>query len=83
MSKNSEKDWNPTERYGRKKSGAKVATNEPMPLEHSEPIEEVRAMSRCGHYTDSACADNTEQSPNWQSIGDLARKLAEKSDGDA
>ena len=56
----------------------------PFPtLEHSEPIEEVRAMSRCGHYTDSACADNTEQSPNWQSIGDLARKLAEKSDGDA
>jgi hypothetical protein len=30
-----------------------------------------------------SCADNTEQSPNWQSIGDLARKLAEKSDGDA
>lgn len=44
-------------------------------LEHSEPVQEVRHMSRCGHYRDSARENNTEQSENWQSIGELAARL--------
>lgn len=34
-------------------------------------------MADYGQYTDSARADNPEQSGNWKSIGELARRLVE------
>lgn len=39
-------------------------------------------MADCGHYTDSAQTGNSEHSENWKSIGELARRLAEKAGGE-
>ena len=44
---------------------------------HSGPFTEAHTMADYGQYTDSARADNPEQSGNWKSIGDLARKIVE------
>ena len=38
-------------------------------------------MPDARHYPDSAPADNREHSDNWQSLGDVARRLAEKAGG--
>lgn len=48
---------------------------------HSEPFTEAQTMADYGQYTDSARADNPEQSSNWKSIGELAKRLAEKQAG--
>ncbi len=41
-------------------------------------------MSRWDYYTESACADNPEHPENtWKSLGELARRLAEKAGGAA
>ena len=58
-------------------AGDNGATNATAALEHSEPRSEVRHMSHHGHYGDSHPQDKTEQSNNWQSIGELARRLVE------
>lgn len=58
-------------------NGPRGATNTFPALEHSEPDKEVRHMSHYGQYNDSARAVNPEQSDNWKSIGDLARKIVE------
>lgn len=44
---------------------------------HSGPFTEAHTMADYGQYTDSARADNPEQSGNWKSIGELARRLVE------
>ena len=44
---------------------------------------EVRAMADASHYTPQGAILNPEHSENWQSIGQLARLLAEKAGGDA
>lgn len=62
---------------GINEAGRNGAGNTIPALEHSEPDMEVRHMSHYGHYGDSAPADNTEQSSNWKSIGELARRLVE------
>ena len=42
---------------------------------HSEPFTEAQTMADGSQYTDSAQADNPEQSDNWKSIGELARRI--------
>ena len=49
-----------------------------------EPLTETStsggaSMADNGQYTDSASGNNPEQNGTWQSIGQLARALAEKS----
>ena len=62
---------------GINEAGRNGAGNTIPALEHSEPSQEVRHMSHYGHYGDSSPEDKTEQSSNWKSIGELARRLVE------
>lgn len=59
-------------------AGDNGATNTEAALEHSEPVSEVRTMSRCGHYRDSTRENNVEHSENWKSIGAIAAFIAGK-----
>lgn len=65
----------------RNEARPKGAGNADEPLKQSEPDKEVTHMPFHRHYTDSAHAGNPEQNETWQSIGDLARAMAEKSGG--
>lgn len=62
---------------GINEAGRNGAGNTETALEHSQPSQEVGHMSHHGHYGDSQPQDKTEQSSNWKSIGELARRLVE------
>lgn len=70
--------WPRDSHHDTNEAGREGATNTNPALEHNRPIEEADDMSRCGYNGDSTPKDNPEQSENWQSIGDLARAIAEK-----
>lgn len=53
---------------------------QPRPAPNRNPNDGGPGMAENSLYYDSARADNQENS-NWQSLGDLARRLAEKQGG--
>lgn len=59
-----------------KMNGPGQRANVAPALDHATPEREVQDMTHYGHYGDSVSPDKPEQSDNWKSIGDLAKKLA-------